>query len=178
MGRRTRAIMHRLDGLLRNRSESRNRGAHSRGASREPRVNFIEHTNRGRTYGSTRRRGVSYGNVTDSNRQRNPTNIRGDSISSRPISNERPTRDAHVRRKGDSIKWNHSNQGRTQPRDSDKREFPDPQTTEMTYQAGYSWNRSLETFLTKLFRTNERSETFKWVCSRSQDVTRMHPTVV
>ena len=105
-------------------------------------------------------------------------NIRRDSINSRPISNERPTRDAYVRKKGDSINWNHSNQGRAQPRDSEKREFPDPQTTEMTYQAGYSGNRSLETFLTRLFRTNERSKTFKWVCSRSQDVTRMHPTVV
>ena len=52
MERRTEVIMVRLDGLLGNRSGSSNRGAHSREANREIRVN--EHPNRGRTYGSTR----------------------------------------------------------------------------------------------------------------------------
>ena len=52
--RRTQAIMDRQDGLLGNRSSSRNRGAHSSEASREPRVKFSAHPNRGRTHGSTR----------------------------------------------------------------------------------------------------------------------------
>ena len=57
MERRTQVIMDRLDGLLGNKSGSRNRGAHSREASRELIVNFNEHPNRERTYGSTRGRG-------------------------------------------------------------------------------------------------------------------------
>ena len=48
--RRTQAIIDTLDDLLGNRSESRYRGAHSREASREPRVSFNEHPNRGGTY--------------------------------------------------------------------------------------------------------------------------------
>ena len=56
MERRTQAIMDRLDGLLGTRTGTRNRGAHSGGASREPRKNFNEHSNIGRTYGSKRGR--------------------------------------------------------------------------------------------------------------------------
>ena len=119
--RRTQAIMDKMDGLLGNRRGSRNRGAHSREASREPRVNFKEHPNRGRTYGSTRGRGYSYSNDTGSQRPRNPTNIRGSSSGSRPISNEKPTREAQVVGRGDSTNWSHSNQRRAQPSDSDGR---------------------------------------------------------
>ena len=46
--RPTQAIIERLDGLLANRSGTRNRGSHSREASREPRVSFNEHPKRGR----------------------------------------------------------------------------------------------------------------------------------
>ena len=77
MERRTQFIMDRLEALLENRSGSRNRGAHSREASREPRVNFSEQSNRGRTYGYTRGRSNSSKGVTGSNRYRNPTNIKG-----------------------------------------------------------------------------------------------------
>ena len=62
--RRTQAIMDRLEGLLGNKSGSRNRGAHSRESSREPRGNFHEHPNRGRTFGCTRGRGKPSGNAT------------------------------------------------------------------------------------------------------------------
>ena len=65
--RRTQAIMERLDGLLANRSGIRNRGSHSREASREPRVNFNERPKRGRTYRSTKRRGNSSSNDTGIN---------------------------------------------------------------------------------------------------------------
>ena len=110
--RRTQAIMDRLDSLLGNTSESRNRGAHSREERRDPRrVNFNEQPDKGRTYGSTRGRGNSNCNATRNSRPRNPTNIRGTSFGSLPISNKRPTRDAHASRKSDSRNWNHSNQG-------------------------------------------------------------------
>ena len=130
--------MDRLDGLLENSSVSKNRGAHSREASREPRVNFNEHSNRGRTHGSTRGRGNSDGNATGNNRPKNPTNIRGSSIGSRPISNELPTRDAHANGRGDSINWNHSRQERAHASDSDRREVPDPKAAEINDQAEYS----------------------------------------
>ena len=71
--------------------------------------------------------------------------------------------------------WNHSNQGRAQLSDSDRRGVPEPQTTDKNNQAGYSrdataiatafelLNRSLKTFLSRLSRTIERSEKSKMV---------------
>ena len=50
MDRRTQAIMDRLDGLLGNRSGSRNREANSGEPDRETRVNFKEQPNRRRTH--------------------------------------------------------------------------------------------------------------------------------
>ena len=60
---------------------------------------------------------------TGSNRPMNPMNIRGGSIGSRPVSNEKPTQDEHANRTGDSSSWNHSNQGRQEwcSRDSNNR---------------------------------------------------------
>ena len=49
--------MDSLDGLLGDVSGSSNRVAQSREAIREPRVNFIEHSNKGSTYGFTRVKG-------------------------------------------------------------------------------------------------------------------------
>ena len=57
MERRTQA---KLDSLMGNWSTSRKRGAHSREANREPRVNFNDRPNRGRTHGSIR----GWGNST------------------------------------------------------------------------------------------------------------------
>ena len=98
--------------------------------------------------------GNSYSHVDGNNRPRNPTKIRRDSIGSRSISNERPTRDTNASGRYDSTNWNHSDQGRAQPSDSDRRDIPEPQTTDGDTQAGYSrdatlWapetlNRSLE----------------------------------
>ena len=51
-----------------NSSGSRNRGAHSREAGREPRVNFKEPSNRGSTYGYERERGKSSRDATGSPR--------------------------------------------------------------------------------------------------------------
>ena len=84
MERRAQAIMDKLDGLLGHRSVSRNRGAYSGEANKEPRVNFNEHPNRGRTYGSTRGKGSSSSN----NRPMGPTNTRGSFTGSRPTAIE------------------------------------------------------------------------------------------
>ena len=158
METRSQAIMDRLDGLLGNRSGSRNRGAHSEEATREPRVNFNKHPNTRTTYGSTRGRGNSSSNVTGKNRPRGPTNTRGSSTGRRPTSSERPMRDSIATGRGDSASWNHSIQ------EKDRRE------TDNNDQAGHSrdatavataietLNSSLENFLTRLSRTSERSE--------------------
>ena len=66
------AIMDRLDGLLRNRSGSRNREPNSREPKREPRVNFNEQHNRRRKYESTRGRGSSSSYATGDIRPRGP----------------------------------------------------------------------------------------------------------
>ena len=92
MERRTQVIMDRLYGLLENRNGSGNSGAHSRVAFREPRVNFKEHSKRERSYGFTRGRGNPSSGATANNRPRNPTNIRGGSNGSRPVSSKQPKR--------------------------------------------------------------------------------------
>ena len=124
--------MDKLDGLLGNRNGSRNRGAHSGEANREPRVNFKEHPNRGRTYGSTRGRGNSNNIASGKNRPMGPTNTRGVSTGSRQTSSKRPMRDVNATGKGDSTSWNHSNLGRSQPSDSERRK------TDNNDQAGHS----------------------------------------
>ena len=147
MKKRTLAILDRLDGLQGIRIGSRNRGAHLIETSREPRVNFNEH------------------------------------------SNKRPTRDAHASGRGDSLHRNHSNLGKTQPSDFDRREVLEPQTTDTNDQMGYSrdetamatafkpLNKSMKTFLTRFSRINEPSEKSKRVL-KNRDVTRMSPTIV
>ena len=102
MERRFQAVMDRLYGPLGNRSGWKKREAHSRVASIEPRVNFKEHSNRGTTNGFTRGRGNPSSGATGSNRPKNPTNTRGDSTGSRPISTKRPARYAHANGRGDS----------------------------------------------------------------------------
>ena len=82
IGRRTQAIMDRLDALLGDRSGSRNRGTNSGEPNREPRDNLNEQSNRGRTYGSTRAKGSSSSYASENKRLRGPTNIRGDFSSS------------------------------------------------------------------------------------------------
>ena len=71
-------------------------------------------------------------------------------------------RDAKATGRNDSTSWSHSDQGRSQPRDSDRREIPEPQSEGNNDHAGRSrdaramvtafepLNRSLETFLTRL----------------------------
>ena len=167
--RRTQAIMDRLDGLLGNRSGSKNGETNSGEPSREPRVNFNEQPNRRRTNGSTRGRGSSSSYATGDNRPRGP-NIRGSSTGKRPTSNERPTQDRLATGRCDFINWNQANQGRSHPSDSNRRENPEPLSGGNEAQAGHSrdatsigtafepLNRSLETFLSRLSRTSERSE--------------------
>ena len=70
----------------------------------------------------------------------------------------------------DSRNWSHANQVRSHPSDSDRRENPEPLSGGNDAQAGHyrdatsmatafePLNGSLETFLTRLSRTNERSE--------------------
>ena len=76
MERRIQARVERLDGLLETRSKPKNGGAYTKEPSREPRLKFNEHSNRGRTYGSVRGRGNPSRNATGCHRPRNPTNIR------------------------------------------------------------------------------------------------------
>ena len=174
MERRTQAIMDRLDGLLSSKSEPKEREPNSGGPSREPRVNFNEHQKR-KMYGSTRGRGSSSGYATRGNGAWGP-NSRASSTGNRQTSNERPTQGTHANERSES-----GNRGHASPRrshvgqagnthgDSDCRDAP-PLTRCEDTQAGHSrdatamatafepLNRSLETFLTRLSRTNERSE--------------------
>ena len=177
MERRTQAIMDRLDGLLGSKSGPKEGEPNSGGPSREPRVNFDDHQRR-RTYGSTRSRGISSGYATSDNRIWGP-NSRANSTGNRKTSNERPTQDTHATGRSDSNNRrqaspgrSHVGQGGNSHGDSDCRGAPntEPLTGGDDTQAGHSreatamatafepLNRSLETFLTRLSRTNERSE--------------------
>ena len=177
MERRTQAIMDKLDGLLGSRSGQREGEPNSVGPSREPRVNFDDHQRR-RTYGSTRGRGSSAGYATGDNRTWGP-NIRGSSTGNKQTSNERPMQGTHAtgwdgfrNRSLASPGMSHASQGRNNPSESDGREVPntEPLSGGDDTRAGHSrdatamstafepLNRSLETFLTRLSRTNERSE--------------------
>ena len=177
MERRTQAIMDRLDGLLSSKSGPKGGEPFSAGPSREPKLNFNEHQKR-KMYGSTRGRGSSSGYATRGNTAWGP-NSRASSTGNRQTSNERPTQSTHATGRSDS-----GNMGHTSPRrshmgqagnahgDSDCRDAPhtEPSTRCEDTQAGHSrdatamatafepLNRSLETFLTRLSRTNERSE--------------------
>ena len=161
--------MDRLDGLLGSMSGSKTGEPNSGEPGREPRVNFNEQPNRRRTHGCTRGRSSSSSYATGDNRPRGP-NISGSSTGNRPTSNERPTQDKHATGRCDSRNWSHANQGSSHPSDSDRRENPEPLSEGNDARAGHSsdatsmvtafepLNRSLETFLTMLSRTNERSE--------------------
>ena len=175
--RRTQAIMDRLDGLLGSKSGPKEGKPNSGGPSREPRVNFNDHQRR-RTYGSTRGRGSSSGHATRDDRTCDP-NSRASSTGNRQTSNERPTQGTHATGRGDSSNRRHASPGRSHVGqggkshgDSDCRDAPnaEPLTGGDDTQAGHSrdakamatafepLNRSLETFLTRLSRTNERKE--------------------
>ena len=66
--------------------------------------------------------------------------------------------------------WSHAKKGRSHPSDSDRRQSPEPLSKGNDAHAGHSMdatsmatafeplNRALETFLTRLFRNNERCE--------------------
>ena len=161
--------MDRLDELLGSRSGSKNGESNSVEPGREPRVNFNEQQNRRRTYRPTRERGSSSGYTTGDNRPRGP-NIKGRSHGNRQTSNERTTQDTHATGRCDFRNTSHASQGRKNPGESDRRENPEPLSGGEDTQAGHSrdaasmatafepLNRSLETFLTRLSRTNERSE--------------------
>ena len=177
MERRTQAIMDRLDGLLSSKSGPKEGEPNSGDPSREARVNFNEHEKR-KTYGSTRGRGSSSGYATRGNGAWGP-NSRASSTGNRQTSNERPTQGTHATGRSDS-----GNRGHASPRrshvgqagnthgDSVCRDAPhtEPSTRCEDTQAGHSrdataiatafepLNRYLETFLTRLSRTNERSE--------------------
>ena len=169
MERRTQVIMDRLDGLLCSRIGSKNGESKSGEPSSEPRVNFNEQQNRRTTYGPTRGRGISSGYTTGDNRPSGP-NIGESSIGKIQTSNERPTQDIHATGRCDSRNRSHASQGRNNPSESDRRENREPLSGGEDTQAGHPrdaasmatafepLNRSLETFLTTLSRTNERSE--------------------
>ena len=177
MERRTQAIMDRLDGLLSSKSGPKEGEPNSGGPSREPRVKFNEHQRR-KTYGSTRGRGSSSGYATRDNRTWGP-NSRASSSGNRQTSNEQPTQGTHATGRSDSGNRRHASPGRSHVGqggnthgDSDCRDAPNTETLTRRddTQAGHSrdatamatafepLNRSLETFLTRLSRTNERSE--------------------
>ena len=90
------------------------------------------------------------------------------------IGSERILREASASGRDEPTSWNHSNQGRSQPSDSDRRE------TDNNDQAGHSrdstaiatafepLNRSLEIFLARLSITSERSEKSRRVFNKSR----------
>ena len=177
MERRTQAIMDRLNGLLGSKSGQKEEEPNSGGPSREPKVNFNDHQRR-RTYGSTRGRGSSSGYATRNKRTWGP-NSRASSTGNRQTSNERPTQGTHAtgrsgsgNRRYASPGRSHVGQGGNTHGDLDYRdaENTEPLTRFEDTQAGHSrdatamatnfepLNRSLETFLTRLSRTNEPSE--------------------
>ena len=140
-------------------------------------VNFNDHQRR-RTHGSTRGRGSSSGYATRDNRTWGP-NSRASSTGNRQTSNERPTQGTYATGRGDSGNRRHASPGRSHVGqggnthgNSDCRDAPntEPLTRCDDTQAGHSrdatamatalepLNRSLETFLTRLSKTNERSE--------------------
>ena len=187
MERRTQAIMDRLDGLLGSRSGPREGETNSGGPSREPKVNFNDHQRR-RTYGSTRGRGSSSGHTTRDHRTWGP-NSRVSSTGNRQNSNERPTQGTYATGRGDSSNRRNSSPGRSHVGQgentyggSDCRDAPytEHSTRCEHTQAGHSrdatamatafehLNRSLETFLTRLSRTNERSEKARRVFKKSR----------
>ena len=182
MERRTQAIMDRLDGLLSSKSGPKEGEPNSGGPSREPRVNFNEHQRR-KTYGSTRGRGSSSGYATRGNTAWGP-NSRASSTGNRQTSNERPTQSTHATGRSDSGNMGHTSPRRSHMGqagnahgDSDCRDAPhtEPSTRCEDTQAGHleaghsrdatamatafePLNMYLETILTRLSRTNERSE--------------------
>ena len=167
MERRAQGIMDRLDELLSSKSGPKEGEPNSGGPSRKPRVNFNEHQKR-ETYGSTRGRGSSSSYATRGNGAWGP-NSRTNSTGNSQTSNERPTQGTHATGRSDS--GNRGQAGNTHG-DPDCRDAPqtEPLTRCEDTQAGHSrdatamstafepLNRSLETFLTRLSRTNERSE--------------------
>ena len=178
MERRTQAIMDRLDVLLGSKSGQREGRPNSGGPIREPKVNFNDQQNRRRTYGSNRGRGSSAGYTTGDSRAWGP-NFRGTSTGNRQTSNERSTQGTHATGRSDSRNrshvspgLSHASQGRNNPCDTDRRDVPNTDTLSGgdDTQAGHSRDntamatafepliRSLETLLTRLSRTNERSE--------------------
>ena len=163
------------------RSGSGHNGAHSKKASREPRVNFSEHANRGMAFGFTTGKGNPLSGATGNNRPRNSTNNKEGSAGSKPVSNERPAGDEHANRMNDSSNSNHWNQEIAQPSDSDLRVVPEPQTADMNDQKGYSRDETVMpthgVVPHKVSTTNERSEKPKKVFTK-QDNMRMNPTVV
>ena len=177
MERRTQAIMDRLDGLLGSRSAPREGEPNSGGPSREPKVNFNDHQRR-RADGSTRGRGSSSGYTSRDHRTWGP-NSRASSTGNRQTSNERPTQGTHATGRGDSRNRRNASPGRSHVGqggntygDTNSRDVPysEPSTRCENTKAGHSrditamatafepLNRSLETFLTRLSKTNERSE--------------------
>ena len=169
--------MDRLDGLLGSKSGPKEGEPNSGGPSREPKVNFNDHQRR-RTYGSTRGRGSSSGYATRDNRTWGP-NSSASSTGNRQTSTERPTQGTHATGRGDSGNRRHASPGKNHVGqrgnthgDSDCRYAPntEPLTRCDDTQAVHSrdatamatafepLNRSLETFLTRLSKTNERSE--------------------
>ena len=140
-------------------------------------MNFNDHQRR-RADGSTRGRGSSSGYTTRDHRTWGP-NSRASSTGNRQTSNERPTQGTHATGRSDS-----GNRGHASPRrshvgqagntygDTNSRDVPysEPSTRCENTKAGHSrdatamatafepLNRSMETFLTRLSKTNERSE--------------------
>ena len=183
MERRTQAIMNRLDGLLGNRSGSRNGETKSGEPDREPRINFNEQTNRRRAYGSTRGRGSSSSYATGDTRPRGQTSGEVRLATDRPQTNADARHTCDWRR--DSRNWSHANQGRSHPSDSDRRENPEPLSGGNDAQAGHSryatpmatafepLKRSMKTILIRLSRSNERSKNPEGFL-RKQDAIKMN----
>ena len=131
--------------------------------NRESRVNFNEQVNRRRTYGSMRGRGSSSSYATGDNRPRGATSEEAQLATDRP-----QMRDQCRAGRCDSANWSHLDEGRSLPSDSNRRENSELLSKGNDAQARHSrdaiatafelLNSSLDTFLTRLSMTIERSE--------------------
>ena len=141
-------------------------------------MNFNEQQNKRGHMDPLEDGGSSSGYATGDNRTWGP-NIRVISTGNRQTSNERPTQSTHATGRGDfrnrshaSPVMSHASQGRNKQSDSSGREVPstEPLSGGNDFQVGHSreatsmatafepLNKSLQTFLKRLSRTNERSE--------------------
>ena len=162
MERRTQAILDRLDDLVPLSSQRRQSGVDpkepSREATRETEANFGEPIAGKRTDAPvTGRRGSSQYTMGTEKLTSSANGHRGGLSRHAPSMGSRPMRDSQAMGRGSISAGNHSNQRRPSQGSPSNRFASVPQMSD--HPDNYEpLHRSLEKFITRLSRTNERSE--------------------